>query len=72
MVNILTVKNMSFVCPCCREPVKVQIEQYDDKEIISLVHENAEPQNIDLSQFNIEFGITEGGEEDGKCETSQQ
>lgn len=63
MMKIITkIASLSFVCPCCREPVKIQVEQYDDKEIISLVHENEEPQNIDLSQFGYEFGVGEGGE----------
>ena len=59
----------NLVCPCCGDPVQIQIEKYDDgKKIVSIIHKDSEPVNIDLSIFGLEFGITEGGEEDGKCQ----
>lgn len=64
MKNITTIASrFNLVCPCCREPVLIQIEKYDDgKNIVSIIHKDEEPQSFDLSEFGLEFGTEKGGE----------
>ena len=64
MTKITKIANsFNLVCPCCREPVLIQIEKYDDgKKIVSIIHKDEEPQSFDLSEFGLEFGVEKGGE----------
>lgn len=63
-MKIIKIANsFNLVCPCCGESVLIQIEKYEDgKKIVSIIHKDSEPMNIDLTQFGLEFGILEGGE----------
>jgi hypothetical protein len=63
MMNTTTIASrFNLVCPCCREPVLIQIEKYDDKKIVSIIHKDEKPQSFDLSEFGLEFGTEKGGE----------
>ena len=67
MIKITKIASkFKLICPCCREPVLIQIEKYDDgKKIVSLIHKDENIELFDLSEFGLEFGIREGGGEDG-------
>lgn len=55
--------SFNLVCPCCREPVLIQIEKYNDKKIVSVIHKDENIELFDLSEFGLEFGVEEGGGE---------
>lgn len=66
MKTIKIASSFNLVCPCCREPVLIQIEKYDDgKKIVSVIHKDENIELFDLSEFGLEFGVQTGGE---KCE----
>ena len=63
MKTITISDRFNLTCPCCREPVIIQIDKYDDgKKIVTIIHKEINSINLDISEFGLEFGVCKGGE----------
>lgn len=54
-------------CPCCNQPLKIEMILSDDGSFhVGLFHFIQEADYSEITNLGYEFGIMEGGEEDGQ------
>jgi hypothetical protein len=54
-------------CPCCNMPLKIEMKLSDSGEFtVGLFHYIQEAEYSAITDLGYEFGIMEGGEEDGQ------